>query len=63
VAGSPARAYSGRSSESLEVRLLVIEQGAGIGLTFLLAGETRHSARIDAAWAKLLGSLELPRAR
>lgn len=63
VAGKAARAYAGKGAESLDVRLLVIEHGASTALTFLLAGEARHSARIDAAWAKLLASLELPPAR
>lgn len=60
LGGERALLYRGRGSDGVELRLLVTRLDPRTGLSFLLIGEAKHSARADAAWTKLLGSLTLP---
>lgn len=60
IGASRALAFRGPGSEGVEVRLLLVRLDPRTGLSFLLVGEGAKVARLDAAWTKLLGSLELP---
>lgn len=60
IGGERALAFRGQGAEGVEVRLLVVRLEPRVGLGFLLVGAAREGVRLEAAWSKLLGSLELP---
>ena len=51
---------SGQGVDEVEVRLLVARLAPDAGISLMMLGDVKARGQIDAAWAKLLGSLRLP---
>ncbi|MCC6899696.1 MAG: hypothetical protein IT377_12015 [Polyangiaceae bacterium] len=61
VSGRDAVVLSGPGAEGVELRLLLVPLDDKTGLSFLFVAEGGKTARLDAAWSTLLGSLSLPK--
>ena len=55
-----AMVLSGRGAGGVEIRLLVARLSAEAGLSLMMLADARTAPQIDAEWAKLLASLDLP---
>ena len=51
---------SGQGSDQVEIRLLVARLAPNAGLSLMMVGDAKSRGQLDAAWAKLVGSLRLP---
>lgn len=60
IAGERAWLVRARGDDGVRLRLLTTRLGPRSGISFLLIGDAAHEARLEAAFAKLIGSLELP---
>lgn len=57
LSGTKCIEFSGKGEGDVEIRLLVARLDSNMGISFLMLGDGKHVANLDAAWAKLVGSL------